>query len=108
MLTPSFHFNILKDFLDLINDCSGILVDKLRRDACGTGEPYDIFLDFTLSSMDIICGKIVWCKEHLHAINSSSDAPLGGAGSNLVIVMISWQGITDDFCQGTIRKAVTS
>ena len=58
MLTPSFHFNILKDFLELMNDCSRNLVDKLNREACDIGVPYDIFPDISLSSLDIICGKI--------------------------------------------------
>ena len=57
MFTPSFHFNILKDFLELMNDCSRNLIDKLNREACDTGVPYDIFPDISLSSLDIISGK---------------------------------------------------
>ena len=57
MLTPSFHFHILQDFLKIMNEASQSLVDKLQREACDTGVEYDIFTDLTLSSLDIICGK---------------------------------------------------
>ncbi|XP_067928899.1 cytochrome P450 4V2-like isoform X3 [Watersipora subatra] len=55
MLTPSFHFSILKDFSGSINDHAGFLVDKLRREHCDTGEQFDIFSPITLSTLDIIC-----------------------------------------------------
>ncbi|XP_067928905.1 cytochrome P450 4V2-like isoform X2 [Watersipora subatra] len=55
MLTPSFHFSILKDFLEPINDHAGLLVEKLRREHCDTGEQFDIFNPITLSTLDIIC-----------------------------------------------------
>ena len=58
MLTPSFHFNILQDFLHIMNEAAGSLIDKLKREACYTGHEYDIFPDLTLSSLDIICGEI--------------------------------------------------
>ena len=57
MITPSFHFNILKDFLHIMNEAADNLIDKLQREACDTGEVYDIFQDLTLSSLDIICSK---------------------------------------------------
>ena len=58
MLTPSFHFNILQDFLHIMNEAADNLIDKLQREACDTGDVYDIFPDLTLSSLDIICGEI--------------------------------------------------
>ena len=58
MLTPSFHFHILKDFLHIMNEAADNLIDKLQREACDTEEVYDIFQDLTLSSLDIICGEI--------------------------------------------------
>jgi len=57
MLTPSFHFNILKTFNEMINSHAKELRDKLMRDACETGQPYDILDDVTHSTLDIICGK---------------------------------------------------
>ncbi|XP_067928895.1 cytochrome P450 4V2-like isoform X4 [Watersipora subatra] len=55
MLTPSFHFSILKDFLEPINDHADLLVDKLRRERCDTGEQFDIFIPITFSTLDVIC-----------------------------------------------------
>ena len=56
MLTPSFHFNILQDFLHIINEGAESLVNKLKTEACDTGQVCDMFPDITLSSLDIICG----------------------------------------------------
>ena len=41
-----------------MNEAADNLIDKLQREACDTGEVYDIFQDLTLSSLDIICGEI--------------------------------------------------
>lgn len=57
MLTPSFHFNILKEALTMMNEHAGSLRDKLMSDHCDTDQPVDIFKYLTLSSLDIICGK---------------------------------------------------
>lgn len=57
MLTPSFHFQILKDFLHVMNENTDNLVHKLKREACDSGRTYDIFPVLTLSSLDIICGN---------------------------------------------------
>jgi len=57
MLTPSFHFNILKTFNGMINSHAKELRDKLMKDACDTGQSYDILDDVTRSTLDIICGK---------------------------------------------------
>jgi len=57
MITPSFHFSILKEYLVLINEHSRKLRDKLLLDASDTGQSYDIYEDVTLNTLDIICGK---------------------------------------------------
>lgn len=67
MLTPSFHFNILKDALIMMNEHAVNLRDKLMSDHCNSDESVDIFKYITLSSLDIICGgsfsDFVFCKE---------------------------------------------
>ena len=40
-----------------MNEAADNLIDKLQREACDTGEVYDIFQVLTLSSLDIICSK---------------------------------------------------
>lgn len=55
MITPTFHFAILTDFLEVMNEQGGILLEKLEKHV--DKEPFDIFLDITLCALDIICGK---------------------------------------------------
>jgi len=62
MLTPSFHFNILQDFLVTMNEHSLSLKEKLEEVSIG-GKPFDIFHYITLNSLDIICGKLVYRLE---------------------------------------------
>ncbi|XP_054845905.1 cytochrome P450 4V2 [Eublepharis macularius] len=53
MLTPTFHFTILADFLEVMNEQASILVEKLEKHV--DKEPFDCFLYITLCTLDIIC-----------------------------------------------------
>ncbi|NXS60511.1 CP4V2 protein, partial [Brachypteracias leptosomus] len=53
MITPTFHFTILADFLEVMNEQGNILMEKLEKHV--DKEPFDIFLDITLCALDIIC-----------------------------------------------------
>ncbi|XP_027759248.1 cytochrome P450 4V2 [Empidonax traillii] len=53
MITPTFHFAILNDFLEVMNEQGSILVKKLEKHV--DKEPFDVFLDITLCALDIIC-----------------------------------------------------
>ncbi|NXJ75175.1 CP4V2 protein, partial [Trogon melanurus] len=53
MITPTFHFAILTDFLEVMNEQGRILLEKLERHA--DKEAFDVFLDVTLCALDIIC-----------------------------------------------------
>ncbi|XP_029356961.1 cytochrome P450 4V8 [Echeneis naucrates] len=53
MLTPTFHFSILTDFLEVMNEQAEILVKKLEKQA-GKG-PFNCFSHVTLCALDIIC-----------------------------------------------------
>ncbi|XP_054238799.1 cytochrome P450 4V2 [Indicator indicator] len=53
MITPTFHFSILTDFLEVMNEQGSILVEKLEKRV--DQEPFDIFRDITLCALDIIC-----------------------------------------------------
>lgn len=59
MLTPSFHFSILKDFLTIINHHARHLQEKLQMETCDTNKSVDAFPYITLNSLDIICGKTI-------------------------------------------------
>ncbi|XP_049628644.1 cytochrome P450 4V2-like [Suncus etruscus] len=53
MLTSAFHFTILEDFLDIMNEEANILVNKLERYA--NKEKFNCIFDVTLCALDIIC-----------------------------------------------------
>ncbi|XP_076001493.1 cytochrome P450 4V8 [Genypterus blacodes] len=66
MLTPTFHFSILTDFLEVMNEQAEILVEKLREKA-GKGS-FNCFSHVTLCALDIICetamGKKVYAQNN--------------------------------------------
>nr|XP_056711048.1 cytochrome P450 4V2 [Euleptes europaea] len=53
MLTPTFHFTILTDFLEVMNEQANILVEKLEKHV--DKEPFDCLLYMSLCTLDIIC-----------------------------------------------------
>lgn len=53
MLTPTFHFTILEDFLDVMNEQANILVDKLENHV--NQGAFNCFFHITLCALDIIC-----------------------------------------------------
>ena len=56
LITPSFHFSILQDFLDVMNEQSQALVKNLKRDICSTAEEkHDFCQAIGLCTLDIIC-----------------------------------------------------
>nr|XP_003221648.2 PREDICTED: cytochrome P450 4V2 [Anolis carolinensis] len=80
MLTPTFHFAILLDFLDVMNEQASILVQKLEKHV--DKEPFDCFLYITLCALDIICetamGKNIGAQnnkdsEYVRAVYRMSD-----------------------------------
>ncbi|XP_040003343.1 cytochrome P450 4V2 [Xiphias gladius] len=66
MLTPTFHFSILTDFLEVMNEQAEILVEKLEKQA-GKG-PFNCFSHITLCALDIICetamGKKIYAQSN--------------------------------------------
>ena len=65
MLTPTFHFSILLEFLEVMNEQADILVEKLDREV-GEGS-FDCFQTITLCALDIICGEEDSLKVPWHA-----------------------------------------
>jgi cytochrome P450 len=56
ILTPTFHFKILEEYVQVFNSNSQVLVQKLQE--C-VGQPFvDINSLITMCTLDIICGKI--------------------------------------------------
>ncbi|XP_071538556.1 cytochrome P450 4C1-like [Panulirus ornatus] len=53
LLTPAFHFKILEDFVDVMNNQSLRLIQKLKKKADGT--PFNILKDIALCVLDTVC-----------------------------------------------------
>ena len=58
LLTPAFHFNILKDFLPVMNKQAKILVEVLKPHT--NSEYIDAVPLVTKCSFDTICGKYLY------------------------------------------------
>uniref|UniRef100_A0A3Q3LWB7 Cytochrome P-450AROM n=1 Tax=Mastacembelus armatus TaxID=205130 RepID=A0A3Q3LWB7_9TELE len=80
MLTPTFHFSILTDFLEVMNEQAEILVEKLKSQA-GKG-PFNCFSYITLCALDIISetamGKKIYAQsnsdsEYVKSVYKMSD-----------------------------------
>ncbi|XP_072806536.1 cytochrome P450 4V2 [Vicugna pacos] len=81
MLTPTFHFAILEDFLDVMNEQANILVNKLEKHV--NQEAFNCFFYITLCALDIICetamGKNIGAQsngdsEYVRAVYRMSDS----------------------------------
>ncbi|XP_059619150.1 probable cytochrome P450 4s3 [Phlebotomus argentipes] len=70
LLTPAFHFNILKQFQVVMDDCSDILIKKLSKVA--TDKPVDIYPFITLYALDVICETAMGIKKNAQE-NSESE-----------------------------------
>jgi cytochrome P450 family 4 len=55
MITPTFHFNILQNFVEVFSEKSEILVSKLQKEV--GSQPFDLYPYITKCALDIICGK---------------------------------------------------
>lgn len=69
LLTPAFHFQILKDFMPVYNEQAEKFVQFLKSE---TEKPYDISKILSLCTLDIICETAMGI--HLNAMgNANSD-----------------------------------
>lgn len=55
IITPTFHFKILEQFVNVFNSKSNIFIKKL---AGNKGKIINIYPFVTLCTLDIICGEI--------------------------------------------------
>ena len=55
VITPTFHFKILEQFVEIFDKHSAIFVKNLAK---FKGREFDIFPHVTLCALDVICGKL--------------------------------------------------
>ena len=67
MLTSAFHFKILEDSINIFNEQSSILVEKLRAAAAATSD-FNVYPYITRCSLDIICGRSYKCSLSLNVV----------------------------------------
>lgn len=58
IITPTFHFTLLEEFLKVFNQQSDILLDCLRAKADGT-TAFDVYPFVRLAALDMIAGLVV-------------------------------------------------
>ena len=63
MITPSFHYDILKDFLNIMNEHATGFVDCIEQDIMN-GVEVDVKQRLKLCTLDIICETAMGCKVH--------------------------------------------
>lgn len=56
LITPTFHFKILEDFVPIFNKNAKHLVNFMKDNRMN--EEFDVYEDIVLCSLDAICGKI--------------------------------------------------
>jgi cytochrome P450 len=58
ILTPSFHFEVLRQFMPIFVQHSNKFVEYLEQKCVeAKGAPIDVRMPLTLATLDMICGK---------------------------------------------------
>lgn len=57
MITPTFHFSILEQFVDVFNSCGHKLCEKLEKEV--GKDSFDFYTYSTKCTLDIICGTFI-------------------------------------------------
>ncbi|EAT40476.2 AAEL007815-PA [Aedes aegypti] len=70
IITPTFHFKILEQFVEIFDQQSNIFVGQLKSKA-QSGEDFDVFPVVTLCALDVICESAMGTKVNAQ-LNSDS------------------------------------
>ena len=70
LITPSFHFDILKSYIEVYNSCTNILIDNIKAQS-QTGQSLDLQTLINKYSLDVI----LRCAFSLHSNCQSADEP---------------------------------
>lgn len=55
MITPTFHFKILENFVEIFAEKSMVLIEKMKK--ISRDKVVDLYPYITHCALDIICGK---------------------------------------------------
>lgn len=69
IITPTFHFKILQQFVDVFNHQNRIFVNKLKANA--NGKSFDVYKFVTLMSLDIISQTAMGVELHAQSNEDS-------------------------------------
>lgn len=61
MLTTSFHFSILTQFIKVFDSVGDTFVEELKKEAGKA--TVDIYPLVSLCTLDVICGKIIFIQD---------------------------------------------
>ncbi|XP_042911172.1 cytochrome P450 4V2 [Parasteatoda tepidariorum] len=102
LLTPAFHFDILKDFLPVINERSRLLVKILEEET--TKDYTSIVSPITLCSLDIICqttlGVDINCQENKESEYVKAVVKVSDVVTKRITNMFSWFDFTFFLIEG--------
>ena len=68
LLTPTFHFKILGDFIHIFNEQSQVLIQQLNAALVTQKDGFDIYPFITRCTLDIICGMLSLFDESIFTI----------------------------------------
>ena len=54
LLTPGFHFDVLKPYVTVYNECADRLVERFASQSAATGDSIDVYHPVSLCSLDVI------------------------------------------------------
>lgn len=55
-MTPTFHFKILENFLEVFNEKANLLVNRLSTES-DNDKAFDVYPYISNATLDIICGN---------------------------------------------------
>ncbi|XP_055864960.1 ultra-long-chain fatty acid omega-hydroxylase-like [Biomphalaria glabrata] len=72
LLTPAFHFDILRQYVDIYNQCGDLLIARMKETA-KSNQSFDLYPLINLDALDIILRCAFSYKSNCQVTNAASD-----------------------------------